>query len=179
MKKVLLLHGWGGSDIPHWQSYLAAEIARDYGHVQFLKFSFFNFPKLEEWKKELKNALVSFEPDIVVCHSLANTLWFHLLADSDFPQVQKLYLVAPPSFSCEVPELKEFFPLKIPSKTNAKETLLIASTNDPYMSIEEVKKLQKSLNVEMKIFQEAGHINAGSGYGDWPWMLKQIQSDLN
>jgi len=28
-KKVLLLHGWGGSDFPHWQSWLAGEIAKE------------------------------------------------------------------------------------------------------------------------------------------------------
>jgi uncharacterized protein len=34
-KKVLLLHGWGGSNYPHWQSWLAAELAKNYGKVSF------------------------------------------------------------------------------------------------------------------------------------------------
>ncbi|HIC78956.1 MAG TPA: serine hydrolase family protein, partial [Sulfurovum sp.] len=29
--RVLILHGWGGSDAPHWQSELASEIAKNYG----------------------------------------------------------------------------------------------------------------------------------------------------
>ena len=27
-ERVLLLHGWGGSDYPHWQSWLAGELKR-------------------------------------------------------------------------------------------------------------------------------------------------------
>lgn len=174
-KKVLLLHGWGGSEFPHWQSWLVAELAKDYGTVSFLKFSDFDFPDLNTWKDELKNELKSFQPDIVICHSLANTLWFHTI--DEIQEVTKLYLVAPPSFTCKVEEIKEFFPLQMPTKTNAKEALLITSTNDPYMNIDEAKELQKSLGVEMKILENAGHINADSEYGPWPWILEEVKKD--
>ncbi|MDB2562291.1 alpha/beta hydrolase [Sulfurimonas sp.] len=175
-KKVLLLHGWGGSDSPHWQSWLASELAKDYGTVSFLQFSNFDFPDLQTWKNELKNELESFQPDIVVCHSLANTLWFHLIGE--IQEVQKLYLVAPPSFTCKVEEIKEFFPLSLPQITSAKESLLIASTNDPYMTLNEAKKLQKSLNIPMKVLEDAGHINTDSGYGEWSWILEEIKKDF-
>jgi len=33
--KTLILHGWGGSDSPHWQAKLASEIAKNYGTVSF------------------------------------------------------------------------------------------------------------------------------------------------
>ena len=101
-KKVLILHGWGGSDFPHWQSWLAGELAKEYGRVSFLKFSDVDFPKLEAWKKELKEELEEFKPDIVLCHSLANTLWFHLCNDNSMRGVEKLYLVAPPSMECDI-----------------------------------------------------------------------------
>lgn len=174
--RVLLLHGWGGSDFPHWQSWLAGEIAKEYGHVQFLRFSNYDAPKLSLWLEELQEALAAFKPDIVICHSLANTLWFHLCDANAMQEVQKLYLVAPPSMECKVEELSEFFPIKPPKNLYAKETLLIASTNDPYMSEEEAKALQKELRVELKVLQNAGHVNTDSGYGEWPWMLEEIRS---
>ena len=177
-KKVLLLHGWGGSDFPHWQSWLAGEIAKDYGCVNFLKFSNFDTPKLDVWMQELLVALEDFRPDIVICHSLANTLWFHACNTQKMPQIKKLYLVAPPSLTCNVEELHEFFPLQIPTKLYAKDTLLITSTNDPYMSVDEARNLQQSLHVTMKVLENAGHINADSGYGEWKWMLKELQSAL-
>lgn len=172
--KVLLLHGWGGSDFPHWQSHLASELAKNYGKVSFLHFSDVDTPKLDLWLSELKQELQDFKPEIVICHSLANTLWFHLCNNESIEPIQKLYLVAPPSISCQVPELSEFFPLQTPKNLFAKEALLITSTNDPYLTVEEAKSLQKSLKIKMKTLENAGHINAESGFGEWPWMLKEF-----
>jgi len=177
-KKVLLLHGWGGSDYPHWQSWLAGELAKEYGCVNFLCFSNFENPKLDVWKGELITTLEDFRPDIVICHSLANTLWFHLCNTSTLKTIQTLYLVAPPSMNCEVAEIKEFFPQEVPQSLFAKEVLLIGSTNDPYMSIVELQKLQKELAVDLKVLDSAGHINAESGFGEWPWILKELQSKV-
>lgn len=174
-KKVLLLHGWGGSDFPHWQSWLASEIAKDYAKVSFLRFSDFDFPIADTWKKELIDELNEFKPDIVICHSLANTLWFHLCNERAIAEVPNLFLVAPPSLDSKIEELKTFFPVKIPSSLYAKNSLLISSTNDPYMSIKEIKELQKTLGIEMQILEDAGHINADSGYGKWQWILDKIK----
>lgn len=175
-KKVLLLHGWGGSDFPHWQSWLAGEIAKDYGTVSFLRFSNFDFPKLDVWKKELLEHLSDFRPDIIICHSLANTLWFHICNDENLKidRVEKLFLVAPPSLECKIEELKSFFPLDLPKKLHAQKTTLIASSNDPYMSMDEVKHIEKTLNIDTVILENAGHINSDSGYGEWGWMLERI-----
>jgi len=178
-KKVLLLHGWGGSDYPHWQSWLASELIKEYGCVNFLRFSNFDTPKLDVWKDELEEALRDFKPDIVICHSLANTLWFHLCNTGTLKIIEELYLVAPPSMSCQVKEIKEFFPQKTPKNLFAKEVLLIGSTNDPYMHIEGLQELQKGLGVELKILENAGHINADSGFGEWPWILKELKSKLS
>jgi len=177
-KKVLLLHGWGGSDFPHWQSWLAGELAKEYGSVSFLKFSNFDFPQKDEWMEELTSELDNFNPDIVICHSLANTLWFHLCNERVIQEIEKLYLVAPPTLDAKIEELKSFFPVKIPKKLYAKKTLLVSSTNDPYMDMQEVQRLSSTLHVEMKTLKNAGHINADSGYGEWQWMLNEIKDNL-
>jgi hypothetical protein len=176
MKRVLILHGWGGSDFPHWQSWLASEIAKNYGCVSFLKLSNIDFPNKNEWIEELTEELKNFKPDIVVCHSLANILWFHLCNELKITKAEKLFLVAPPSLECKIEELKSFFPCEIPTNLYAKETLLVASTNDPYMSLDEATLLAKNLEVEMLILQNAGHINTDSGYGEWPWILEEIKN---
>ena len=175
-EKILLLHGWGGSDNPHWQSWLAGEIAKDYGSVSFLRFSDYDTPLLEVWKKELLQSLEEFKPDIVICHSLANTLWFHLCNDKTIKQnVKKLFLVAPPSLNSEIEELKSFFPVQTPSNLYSEDTILVTSTNDPYINMDEANGLKESLNIEMKILQDAGHINADSGYGEWNWILQELK----
>jgi len=175
-KKIMLLHGWGGSDFPHWQSWLAGELAKEYGTLSFPQLSNKDFPNLNIWKVELKKHLQDFNPDIVICHSLANILWFHLCHDKDIKQVTKLYLVAPPSLDCKVKELESFFPVQVPKNLHAKELLLIASTNDPYMSLDEAKSLQASLDIKMKVLKDAGHINTASGFGKWDWLLQELNS---
>ena len=174
-QKILLVHGWGGSDFPHWQSWLAAEIAKDYGKVSFLELSDFEFPDKNRWKQELLKELDDFKPDVVICHSLANTLWFHLCNEEKIEDVKKLFLVAPPSLKDEIKEVSSFFPVSAPSDLHAQEVLLVCSTNDPYMTLEEAKSLQKSLDVEMEVLEDAGHINADSGFGEWPWILQKIK----
>lgn len=174
MKKILFLHGWGGSDYPHWQSTTACEIAKNYGCVSFLRFSDVDFPKLGVWKQELKEHLKDFKPDTVVCHSLANTLWFHISNDGLDFELERLYLVAPPRLGCDIDELKEFFPVDVPKHLYAKEVKLIVSTNDPYLSLDEAKELQKKIGCKMKILENAGHINADSGYGKWKWMEDEL-----
>lgn len=174
-KKVLLLHGWGGSDFPHWQSWLAGEIAKEYGTVSFFRFSNPDFPKLSIWKEELLQHLSEFKPDIVLCHSLANTLWFHICNDKNaqIQNIQKLFLVAPPSLKSDIEELKSFFPVKLPKNLHAKESFFIASSNDPYISLDEIETIQKTLDVKTKILDQAGHINSDSGYGKWDWILQE------
>ncbi|MDQ1264310.1 MAG: serine hydrolase [Campylobacterota bacterium] len=174
-ERVLILHGWGGSDFPHWQSRLASEVAKEYGCVSFLKFSNFDFPQKDVWMQELLQEMQEFKPTVVVCHSLANILWFHLCNDAKIASVKKLFLVAPPSLSCDIVELKSFYPCKVPDALNAKNALLVVSTNDPYMSLDEAKELQKSLNVPIKIIENGGHINTASGFGEWKWIFEAIK----
>ncbi len=173
---VLLLHGWGGSDFPHWQSHLAAEIAKEYGAVNFLKLPNFDFPVLEEWIQAATKALYECHVDIVVCHSLGNTLWFHLCNRALIQRnVHALFLVAPPRLDCEIEELQTFFPVEVPTNLYSEKTKLIVSDNDPYLSLEEANMLQKKLQVEMKTLHDAGHINTQSGYGNWPYIYDEIR----
>jgi len=176
-KKVLILHGWGGSDFPHWQSWLASEIAKDYGYVNFLKFDNYDFPNKNIWKNQLTKVINEFNPNIIICHSVANILWFHLCNEMKLKQINKLFLVAPPSFSCDIPELSSFYPCEVPKNLYADKSILIGSTNDPYMSLDELKSLQKKLNIPLEILQDAGHINTDSGFGEWDWILQEVKNE--
>ena len=168
--KVLILHGWGGSDAPHWQAELAAAIAKDYGTVSFPLLDNCHFPSKNRWVKQLKEILEDFKPDTIVCHSLATTLWFWLCNESDIQevsQVKRLFLVSPPSLTTEVDTIKTFFPCTLPENLNAKEIQMIVSDNDPYIEIEEAQNMAKHYSMPLTIIKNAGHINADSGYGKW------------
>lgn len=180
-KKVLILHGLSGSNFPHWQAHLASDLIKESYIVSFPELPNKNSPSLNEWKNFLKEEINHFKPDIVVCHSLANILWFHTCDELDI-KLDKLMLVAPVR-NKPLEEAKSFFPYPIAKDLKSKEIIMAASTNDPYMSLEEAIELQSKLNVGMKIMEDAGHINPSSGFGkldcalDWIKRVEQCEEN--
>ena len=172
--KLLILHGWGGSDTPHWQAELAAEVAKNYGTVSFPLIQHPHFPSLNRWRREILAHLHAFRPDTVVCHSLANTLWFHLAAAKELIPVKRLFMVSPPSLHTVLEGLNDFYPAPLPDTLYSEETRMIVSDNDPYISLPEAKGMAAHFHIPITILKEAGHINADSGYGKWEWMEKLI-----
>lgn len=175
-KRVLILHGLGGSDYPHWQAHLAMDLIKNNYIVSFPELPNKNEPTLLEWKGFVKKEIEHFKPNVVVCHSLANILWFHLCDELDIV-LDKLMLVAPVR-NKELKEAKTFFPYPLPQNLKSKEIIMASSTNDPFISLDEAIDLQSKLNIGMKIMENAGHINVSSGFGkldcalDW---IKQVQ----
>lgn len=177
--KTLILHGWGGSDAPHWQSHLASNLAGDYGTVSFPLLDNCHFPSKNRWLKQVKNILEEFRPDTVVCHSLANTLWFWLCKE-DITPIKNLYMVSPPSLNSKIDTLKTFFPVDMPTDIKAKNVELLVSDNDPYITLQEAHQIADFYNISFTILPNGGHINADSGYGRLDWIedrLKRRQDD--
>ena len=164
--KLLVLHGWGGSDAPHWQAELAAEVARNYGTVSFPLLDNCHFPSKNRWVRQVKAILEDFRPDTVVCHSLANTLWFWLCQE-EIESVERLFMVSPPSLITTEKTIKSFFPCKIPENIHAKERHLIVSDNDPWINLDEAESIAAQTDATFTTIPNAGHINAESGYGKW------------
>ncbi|MGM0519142.1 MAG: RBBP9/YdeN family alpha/beta hydrolase [Campylobacterota bacterium] len=177
-KKVLILHGLGGSDYPHWQTMLAADLIKQNATVSFPALPKRDNPSLSEWIKCLKKEIEHFNPDIVICHSLANILWFHTCEQLDI-ELEKLMLVAPVSKNREVEAAKSFYPYTPPKNLKARDVIIIASTNDPYMSEQEAMSLKEELQVEIKIMKDAGHINSSSGFGSHDFALEWLTKDEN
>ena len=165
-KKVLILHGWGGSDYPHWQAWVASELIKKNFTLSFPSIPNRDSPELDTWLEFLAKEFQHFQPDIVICHSLANMLWFHFVEKYNIEPIKKLMLVAPVRKTCDIPKIKSFFPYPVPKDLKAEETIMVGSSNDPYMSVEEVIKLQSELNIGLKILEDAGHINGDSGFGE-------------
>jgi len=164
--KTLILHGWGGSDAPHWQAELASEIAKNYGTVAFPLLDNCHFPSKNRWIKQVKALLEEFKPDTVVCHSLANTLWFWLCQEN-ITSVQRLFMVSPPSLSTTEATIKTFFPCPQPQNVCAKEVHVIVSDNDPWIKLDEAEEIANAIGASYQVIENGGHINADSGFGKW------------
>lgn len=177
--KVLILHGWGGSDYPHWQNWLACELIRKNITVSFPTMPNKENPKLNEWLEFLYKEFVHFQPDIVVCHSLGTILWLHFCERYSFENIKKLMLVAPVRQDPQIESIGEFFPYPILTNLRSDEVIAVGSTNDEYMSTEEAIKFQSELNIGMKIMENAGHINAKSGFGELSCAVDWILGNTN
>ena len=172
--KVLILHGWGGSDAPHWQAELAAEIAKNYGTVSFPLLDNCHFPSKNRWVKQVKAILKDFKPDTIICHSLANTLWFWLCEEGDIQTVKRLFMVSLPSLNTQEKTIKTFFPCPLPQNIHAKEVQLIVSDNDPWVKMDEAEQIALQYDIPLTIIKDAGHVNADSGYGKWELIEKLV-----
>jgi len=173
--RVLILHGWGGSDAPHWQAELAAEIAKNYGTVSFPLLDNCHFPSKNRWIKQVKQILKEFKPDTVVCHSLANNLWMWLCEEDDMRYTDRLFMVSVPSFSTEEKTIKTFFPCPVPKNIYAKEAHIIVSDDDPWVKVDEAKNIASHFDATFTILENAGHINEDSGYGKWELIEKLVR----
>ena len=171
--KLLILHGWGGSDAPHWQAELAAEVARNYGTVSFPLLNNCHFPSKNRWVRQVKAILKDFRPDTVVCHSLANTLWFWLCRE-EIESIERLFMVSPPSLTTTEKTIKTFFPCDIPEDIHAKEIHMIVSDNDPWVNLDEAESIAAHIDATFTTIPNAGHINADSGYGKWELIEKLV-----
>lgn len=169
MLKVMILHGWHGSELPHWQAWLAQQLAVENCAVAFIQLPDNMNPKKEVWIKETKTLYDEFMPDIVIAHSLGNILWFHLCGQIAH-RARKLLLCAVPRDLSSIPEVADFFPSPTPKDLHAEDIVMVASDDDPYMSAKESSDLARILDVPLMLLSGAGHINAASGYGEWPWV---------
>ena len=172
--KTLILHGWGGSDAPHWQAELASEIAKDYGSVCFPLLDNCHFPSKNKWMRQVKTLLADFKPDTVVCHSLANNLWLWLCEEGEIEEVERLFMVSTPSLKTKEKTIKAFFPCPLPQNIHAKEVHMIVSDNDPWVKFDEAQTLAKHCNSTFTVLENAGHINEDSGYGKWDFIEKWV-----
>ena len=177
--RVLLFHGWGGSDYPHWQAWLAGELAKDYGTVSFPLIHHPHHPNPAKWERQFLDHLQSFKPQSVICHSLACTVWMSLCAQEKIEPIKRLLLVSPPSRNTDIELLKHFFPHSLPKSLFAKEAVMVVSTNDPYITLKEAREMQKHFGCELVLLENAGHINDKSGYGEWPWVLEWAKGEHN
>ncbi|MDR0579892.1 MAG: alpha/beta hydrolase [Campylobacteraceae bacterium] len=168
MKRVLIIHGWGGSDLPHWQAALASELVLENHITAFPSLPNKHAPVFEEWRDAIIQIYDVLKPNIVICHSIGCIAYLRAKRSSE-----KLFLVAPPSPWRPIDELKSFYPVE-KFESMAKECFLITSNNDNYLSNDEACKLASLLKSKHTVLHDAGHINALSGFGNCDFIKNKL-----
>jgi predicted alpha/beta hydrolase family esterase len=125
-------------------------------------------PRCADWVANLDAAVVAAGPEaILVAHSAACALVAHWAAAHDRP-VRGALLVAPSDV--EAPSYPAgptgFAPMPLSPLPFA--TTVVASTDDPYVSLDRARLFAARWGSQFVVIGAAGHINTASGLGAWP-----------
>jgi predicted alpha/beta hydrolase family esterase len=180
-RPVILIPGYQNSGPGHWQSLWESNGT---GAVR-VEMPHRAFPRREEWVEALDDTLrdVWRETEtemILVGHSLGCIAIAHWAADPFFAArwpVKAALLVAPSDVEREdtLELLRNFAP--IPSERLPFQSRVVASTDDPFLTLERAQAFAASWGSQFTSVEKCGHINTASGFGEWPRgeaMLKEL-----
>jgi predicted alpha/beta hydrolase family esterase len=162
---ILILPGLGNSSPGHWQLRWAERMA----NATIVDQAEWEEPDLDDWVATIDQAArLTTRPVVLVAHSLA-TIAVAYAGPSLPDNVRGAFLVAVPDVELhpDAPEATHAFrpiprdPLPFPS-------MLVASDNDPYCSIERAVEFATCWGSDFHRAGDAGHINVASGHGPWP-----------
>lgn len=158
------LPGIGGSGDPHWQTLWERADPR----FQRFEPSSWDQPVLQDWVAAVDRTVGSVGgPVVLVAHSLACLLVAHWSARGYTGEVAGAFLVSVPD-----PEGPRFPAAAAsfrapPSTALPFPSLIVASSNDPYGTIEYAHQRRNQWNTGIVEVGALGHINASSGLGAW------------
>lgn len=164
----LLIPGLNNSGPRHWQT--RWEESRD--DCERVDLGAWSNPHRSHWVTKLDHAIAErHEPIILVAHSLGclTVAWWAAFSSAErFTSIVGAMLVAPPDVEREGahPILVRFAPA--PRKPLPFPTLVVASTDDPYATIERSQAMADQWRAHFLNIGALGHINADSFLGDWP-----------
>jgi uncharacterized protein len=171
-RTVLIIPGLGNSGPQHWQTLWEAS-QPDYRRVQQ---NDWEHPRCSDWTRNIDAAISSAEsPVVLVAHSMGciATVHWALSGGANRP-VAAAFLVAPPDVEADTIPVGSTGFAPCPLSRLPFKSLVVASTNDPFATLERAKLFAASWGSELIILESAGHINAASGYGPWPQGAKRL-----
>ncbi len=166
---TLIVPGLGGSGDGHWQRWWTTV---DPG-AKIVEQPDWSQPDLPTWTARVAEEVSRHPVPLLVGHSLGAVLIAHLAAQRPDLTIRGALLVAPadveesetlraaaPGFS-PIPRIRLPFPCTV-----------VASTNDPHMSIGRSKYFAQIWGARFYHLGDSGHINMASGFGAWPGGLQ-------
>jgi uncharacterized protein len=166
MTATVILPGIGGSDEMHWQTIWE----KSEGSMVRFQPKDWTHPDLKDWLAALDLAIEkTAQAPILVAHSLACLLVAHWAVRSARRSVAGAFLVAvpdPDGPSFPVTEAASF--RAVPQRPLDFPTLIVASDNDPYGSIDYARARAFAWGAGFVVAGTLGHMNSASNLGDWP-----------
>lgn len=171
-RPVILVPGYQNSGPGHWQSLWEANVR---GAIR-VEMPNWDFPRKAEWVETLDDIIGATwrkteTPPVLVGHSLGCLAIAHWAADSYFAArwpVKAALLVVPADVEREdgLEVLRNFAP--IPRRRLPFPSRVVASSDDLFLSVARAESFAASWGSTFANVGNCGHINAASGFGEWP-----------
>lgn len=161
---VLILPGLYNSGPEHWQSYWE----RAHPDFQRVEQDDWETPRCADWIARLEDAVREAGPDaVLVAHSSSCALVVRWAETTEL-KVRGALLVAPSDTDApSYPDGPEGF-TPMPLNRLPFPSIVVASTDDPYVTLERAEEFARAWGSELVNIGPAGHVNSASGLGDWP-----------
>ncbi|WDR03707.1 alpha/beta hydrolase [Devosia algicola] len=162
----LIVPGLGDSEPGHWQRRWSERLP----NAKVVRQADWHKPALAPWVEAIANdVMMATRPVVILAHGLGVLASVHAALGLVDTKVRGALFVAPPDVELhpEVPPAAAPFspiprdPLPFPS-------MLVASTNDPYCSIDRAAEFATCWGSDFHQAGDAGHFNIQSGHGPWP-----------
>jgi predicted alpha/beta hydrolase family esterase len=162
---ALVLPGYGDSGPEHWQSRWESADPR----LVRVRQDDWLEPRLDAWLAALERAVAACAaPPVLVAHSLGCALVAHWVRRGG-RVARGALLVAPvdvEALGTVVDAIRTFVPL--PLVRLPFPSIVVASDDDIYAAPDRARAFAQAWGSRFVALSGAGHINAESGYGDWP-----------
>jgi uncharacterized protein len=165
MTPILIVPGLGGSGPHHWQTYLE----RSFPGASRVHQDDWDRPDRDAWTERLAAAVDAAPGAVLVAHSLGCVVVAHAAAARPDLPVAAALLVAPADVDREhsaMDRLPGFAPM--PCTALPFRSIVVASTDDPYMTVERARAFADDWGAEFIEAGALGHINVDAGFGPWP-----------
>jgi uncharacterized protein len=173
MTNYFIVPGLGNSGPAHWQTFFENSVP----NFKRINQAEWEAPECGDWIIAIEKVIAGYDPATVILigHSLGCTAIAHWAAK--YPKKIKGALLVAPS---DIESVSYTFPATgfspIPLASIPFKTIVVASTNDQWVSFERAKFFATSWQSSFINIGDAGHINADAGFGQWPAGLELLKT---
>ena len=160
MTQYFIIPGLGNSGEQHWQTFFE----KSGNNFQRIQQQEWDAPVCSDWVDSIASAMAGYDPGniVLIGHSLGCSTIAHW-ADKYPTKIKGALLVAPSDLEAPAYDFpaKGFAP--IPGKPLPFPSIVVASENDPWVSLDRARFFAGNWGSEFINIGPAGHINTASG----------------
>lgn len=187
MKKVFIVHGYGGKPNGGWRPWLMGKLARQDVYACALPMPNPSNPTKEEWVKIISDTIGNPTEEIfLIGHSLGvPAILLYLEKLNNGSRIGGAVLVSGPirrRLKPEYNEVDKFFDNAINFeriKKTCKNFIIIHGDNDPIVSYSEGEELAGELSCDLIPIPNGRHLNGSDGFYELPEAFESLLKMIN